>query len=154
MVKSTHIISAQINDPRRPGSVITLDIHEVPGGIIGIQPDYAEQVSNHVMNPYEDCQIVLLSDPEGGDDEPDPPMDEDELVGFLKIINAVDVNISRMEGSNRSVFLSGMAKLSGISVDRLEVLFGLADKAIKEIQQDAFERFKSVLSEEKSVGEG
>jgi len=142
MVKSVYITTVQVNDHRNPGQTISLDVHELEGGFIGIESAYSEEIGNHIANPYHDCQIALLSDPQGGENEPDPPLEEDELVGFLKIIVGIDAGIAKLQPDNRPTFLSGLSKLTGLTTDRLDFLFGLAKG---EIESLAFESMRNVL---------
>lgn len=145
MKKSIFITTARINDPRNPGAVIDLDIHEVEGGVIGISADFVEEVANYVANPYADCQLVKLTDPQGNDDIPDPPLEEDELVGFLKILNGLDNTVSLLPVEQRDIILNGIAKRVGLSRDRIDVLLGLAKETL---DMAALSEFTRVLKED------
>lgn len=145
MKKSIFITNTRINDPRNPGEVIDLDIHEVEGGFIGISSDYVDEVANYIANPYVDCQLVKLTDPQGNDDIPDPPLEEDELVGFLKILNALDSTISLLPADQKDVILNGIAKRAGLSRNSIDVLFGMAKETL---DMAALSEFTRVLKED------
>jgi hypothetical protein len=136
MNKSVYITTAQVNDPRNPGVVIDIELHEIEGGIIGIQPDYIDEVANYIANPYHDCQIVLLTGPTSAGLHPDPDLDEDELCGFLRIIAAVDTVVTKLDVDKRPAFMSGISKISGLPEDQVELLFGLAKKTVDDLALD------------------
>jgi len=145
MKKSVFITTVEINDPRVPGEVINLDIHQVDGGIIGISSDFVDEVANYVANPYADCELVKLTDPAGNDDLPDPPLEEDELVGFLKILVAIDSTSQLLPEEQRNLLLDGIAKRAGLARDRLDVLFGMAKETL---DMAALAEFTRVLKED------
>jgi hypothetical protein len=145
MKKSIFIMTASINDPRNPGTVIELDIHEVEGGIIGISSDFVDEVANYVANPYADCQLVKLTDPQGNDDIPDPPLEEDELVGFLKILSGLDSAVSLLPAEQKDVILNAIAKRANLTRDRIDVLFGMAKETL---DMAALSEFTRVLRED------
>ena len=147
MKNSIFITTARINDPRNPGQVIDLDIHEVDGGVLGISPTFAEEVANYIANPYEDCQLVRLTDPMGNDEIPDPPLEEDELVGFLKILHGLDSTLALLDPAARSIILDGVALRAGLARDRIDVLFGMAKETL---DMAALAEFTRVLKEDKA----
>jgi hypothetical protein len=152
MVKSAYITTIKVNDHRNPGQTIDLDIHQLDGGIIGIESAYTEEIGNHIANPYHDCQVVLLSDPQGGDVEPDPPLEDDELVGFLKILVGIDAGIQKLQPENRPKFLSGLSKLTALSVDRLDFLFGLAKGEVESLAFEGMRRALQASEEDVAAG--
>lgn len=145
MEKSIFITNVRINDPRNPGQVINLDIHQVDGGFLGISADFVDEVANYVANPYEDCQLVKLTDPLGNDDIPDPPLDEDELVGFLKILSGLDATLSLLPLDQRSIILDSIAKRARLSRDRIDMLLGMAKETL---DMAALSEFTRVLRED------
>jgi hypothetical protein len=145
MKKSIFILTARINDPRNPGDVIDLDLHEVEGGIIGISNEYVDEVANYIMNPYEGCQLVKLTDPAGNDDIPDPPLEDDETVGFLKILKAFDDTCRLLPEDSRNVILDGISKRAGLSRDRIDVLLGMAKETL---DMAALAEFSRVLKDD------
>jgi len=145
MKKSEFILTAQINDPRNPGDVIVLDIHQVDGGIIGISDEYVEDVANYIMNPYESCQLVKLTDPAGNDDTIDPPLEEDETVGFLKILKAFDDTCNLLPDDSRNIILDGISKRAGLPRDRISVLLGMAKETL---DMAALAEFSRVLKDD------
>lgn len=140
MKNSKFIRTIEINDPENIGQVVILDIHRISGGYIGIESSYPEEVANYIANPYEDCELVKLSDPLGSDDEIDPPLEEDELVGFLRILVAVDSTAKLLDEKQRELFYSGIAKKAKLSADRLGVLFGLAKECLDNAALYQFQR--------------
>lgn len=147
MKNSVFIRNVEIKDPRNPGEIFHLDIHEVDGGIIGISSDYAEQVANYILNPYEGCQLVKLTDPMGNDEEADPPLEEDEVIGFLKILNGLDSTLALLTAEQRSVILDGIAKRAGLTRDRIDVLLGMAKETL---DMAALAEFTRVLKDDNS----
>lgn len=145
MKTSLFILTVKINDPRNPGDVITLDIHQVDGGIIGISSEYTDEVANYILNPYEGCQLVKLTDPMGGDDAADPPLEEDEVVGFLKILKAFDDTCGLLPEDSKNVILDGISKRAGLSRDRIDVLLGMAKETL---DMAALAEFTRVLKED------
>lgn len=130
MKSSQYIKTIEIMDPDNPGQVIHLDIHKVDGGFIGVDTSFTEEVANYIANPYQDCELVKLTDPLGNDEEIDPPLEEDELVGFLRILVAIDQASQLLDEKQRELLLSGIAKRAGLAIDRLSVLFGLARQCL------------------------
>lgn len=127
-------------NPHNPGEIISLDIHQVDGGFVGIDSSFTEDVANYIANPYEDCQLVKLQDPMGNDDEIDPPLEEDELVGFLKILVALDATSQLLPSDHREALLDGLAKRAKLTRDRLNVLLGLAQGCIENAALFQFQR--------------
>jgi hypothetical protein len=140
MKTSKYIKTVEINNPDNPGEVIHLDIHQVDGGFIGIETSFTEEVANYIANPYQDCELVKLKDSIGNDDEIDPPLEEDELVGFLRILVAVDETSQLLDESKRELLLSGIAKRAGLPPDRLSILFGLAKQCLEGAELYQFQR--------------
>lgn len=127
---SQYIKTIEISDTDNPGQVIHLDIHKVDGGFIGVETSFTEEVANYIANPYQDCELVKLTDSLGNDEEIDPPLEEDELVGFLRILVAIDRTSQLLDQNQRELLLSGIAKRAGLTLDRLNVLFGLAKQCL------------------------
>lgn len=144
---STFVTTVSVSDPRFPGKVFFLDIHQVDGGIIGISNDYADEVANYILNPYEGCQLVKLADPTGDDAAVDPPLEEDEVVGFLKILKAVDDTCNLLNEDARKVILDGISKRAGLSRDRIDVLLGMAKETL---DMAALAEFTRVLKDDGS----
>jgi len=128
-----------------PGVVISLDLHQVDGGVIGIACDYSNEVANYILNPYEGCQLVKLADPTGEDEAIDPPLEEDEIVGFLKILKAFDDTCALLSESSRTTIIEGISKRSGLSRDRIEVLLGMAKETL---DMAALSEFTRVLKDD------
>ncbi len=145
MKNSQYIKTIEIPDTENPGQVIHLDIHKVDGGFIGIDSSFPEEVANYIANPYQDCEFVKLTDSLGNDEEIDPPLEEDELVGFLRILVAIDATSQRLEEKQRELLLSGIAKRAGLTLDRLSVLFGLAKQCL---EGAALYQFQKALKDE------
>jgi hypothetical protein len=145
MKTSIFVTTVKIVDPQNPELAIDLDIHKVDGGYVGISPDFSEEVANYIANPYEECQLVKLEDPQGNDNDLDPPLEEDELVGFLKILNAIDKTLSLLPVDQRDIMLDGIAKRAGLSRDRIEVSFGMAKETL---DMAALREFTRVLQNE------
>ena len=138
-----------INHPEYPGTVISLNIYDVEGGYVGVDSSFTDEVANYIANPYAECQLVKLPDPIGNDDEIDPPLEEDELVGFLRILVAFDSTIQLLPVEQQEIIMNGLAKRSGLSRDRLSVLLGLARQEIDSI---ALFQFVQVLKPESENG--
>mgnify|MGYP003418161521 CR=1 FL=1 len=145
MEKSIFIKTVSIDDPRNTGDAIDLDIHQIEGGFIGISSDFVEQVANYIMNPYEGCQLVKLSSPDGNDDELDPPIEEDETIGFLMILKAFDDTCSLLPKESRETILDGIAKRSGLGRKNVDLLLGMAKETL---DMAALARFTRVLQDD------
>lgn len=145
MKTSQYIKTIELMDPDNPGQVVHLDIHRVDGGFIGVDASFSEEVANYIANPYQDCELVKLTDSLGNDDEIDPPLEEDELVGFLRILVAIDRTSQLLDEHQREALLSGIAKRAGLTIDRLSVLFGLANQCLQNI---ALFQFQKALKDE------
>lgn len=140
MNTATFIKTIEINDPRSPGVTVSLDIYEVEGGFVGVDSSFTEEVANYIANPYAECQLVKLQDPMGNDEEIDPPLEEDELVGFLRILVALDQTSQLLPSESREIMLNGLAKRAGLTRDRLNVLLGLAQQAVESAALFEFQR--------------
>lgn len=148
MKSSQYIKTVELHDPDNVGQVIRLDIHRVNGGFLGIDASFTEEVANYVANPYQDCEFVKLTDSLGSDeDDIDPPLEEDELFGFLRILVAIDRTSQLLDEKQRELLLSGIAKRAGLAPDRLSVLFGLARQCL---ENAALYQFQKVLRDEPS----
>lgn len=149
MKNAKFIKTIEINNPDKPGVTISLDIYEVEGGFVGVDSSFTEEVANYIANPYAECQLVKLPDPIGNDEEIDPPLEEDELCGFLKILVALDQTSQLLEVEQREIMLNGLAKRAGLTRDRLSVLLGLAQQ---EVESAALFQFLQVLRPEGENG--
>lgn len=136
---STFVSEVDVNDPRFPGRVVRLHIHEVDGGFIGINDDYCETVANYILNPYRGCQIVKL-DEQGGDEAVDPPLEEDEVFGFLKILKAFEDTCNLLSVDSKNIILDGISKRTGLSRDRIDVLLGMAKETLDMAAMTEFTR--------------
>jgi len=139
----------EINHPEYPGTVISLNIYEVEGGYVGVDSSFTDEVANYIANPYAECQLVKLPDPIGNDEEIDPPLEEDELVGFLRILTAFDSTIQLLPVEQQEIIMNGLAKRSGLARDRLSVLLGLARQ---EVASAALFQFVKALKPESENG--
>jgi hypothetical protein len=145
MKNSQYIKSVEIDDPNHPNQIIRLDIHKIDGGFIGIESSFTEEVANYIANPYQDCELVKLTDSLGNDEDIDPPLEEDELVGFLSILVAIDKTSQMLDEKQRELLFSGIAKRAGLPPDRLNILFGLAKQCL---EQSTLYQFQRILRDD------
>jgi hypothetical protein len=64
MKTSKYITSVTLNDNHNPGQIITLNVHQIDGGYIGIDSNFIEEVANYIINPYVEDDMVQIVDPE------------------------------------------------------------------------------------------
>lgn len=148
MNNSTFIVTAEINDPRFPGEKIILDIHEIEGGTLGIDPSYSEEIANYILNPYEECSFVKLSDSMDSDDILDPPIKEDEIYCFLKMLSSLDEIFSQLKEEDKNNILDILSKKTGFSRDKIDFHFGLSKNSLEAI---ALEEAKKALRSIKDI---
>jgi hypothetical protein len=72
------------------------------------------------------------------------------LVGFLRILVALDKTSQLLEAEQREVMLNGLAKRAGLTRDRLNILLGLAQQ---EVESAALFQFQRVLRPNDSEAE-
>jgi hypothetical protein len=123
---SKFITNVTLNDNNSPGQIISLNVHQIDGGYIGIDTNFTEEVANYIINPYEECDFVKIVDPDGNDDTIDPPLTEDTIAGYLRVLVAMDTAINRMDSLAKLQMKMNVAHLAGISYDELEILIGSA----------------------------
>jgi hypothetical protein len=132
--KSTYISSVSFMDPAS-GSICLLDVHQIPGGYIGIDPSFIENVGNYIVNPFEETNFVLLTDNEGTDDAAlEPPIEEDDIFGFMLLVDSfrsVFENKEIISEELRNSILKQISEKSGLTEDRVEVLMGLARNSVE-----------------------
>ncbi len=145
MKNSQYIKTIDFTDPEDPNKIVQLDVHKLNDNYVAIESSFSETVANYILNPYEDCELIKLADPQGNDDVLDPPVEEDELIGFLKIIVMLDKISHSNEVQNRDVLLSSLAKKTGLETGQLEFLFGLARNVLEDVDKVAFQRFLKAL---------
>lgn len=134
--RSTHIQTVEIEDPGLDGEVVSLEIHQVPGGLIGIPEDFRSDTATWIFNPFQTFQIVQLENPtDEDDDEVDPSFSDDITVCMLKTLRAVDLAVREMEPEARPKFLSGISKLAGLSEDQVNLLFGTAEEFVTDLEK-------------------
>lgn len=126
MKSSKFITNITLNDNNKPGQIISLNVHEIDGGYIGIDTNFTEEVANYIINPYEECDIVKLTDVDGADEELDPPLDDDTIVGYLRVLVAMDAVANRMSSLAKLEFKTSVAQMAGLSYDELEISIGSA----------------------------
>lgn len=136
MRTSTFVTSVVCNDPNQPGCTIDLSVHQIDGGYIGIDSNYIDEVANYIVNPYQSTQIIKLCDNSSYDEASDPSTDEDTFYGFLKLLSAVDVALLKSSRYDRELVLSDLETMSGIRVDQIQVLLGIAKQTLDEMEID------------------
>lgn len=129
---SQFVTNITINDSNNPGQIISLNVHQIDGGYIGIDTNFTEEVANYIINPYEECELVKLVDSDGNDEEFDPPLSDDTIIGFLRILKAIDYVVQRHENLNRFNFRILVANAAKMSVDEYDVYLGLAQAFLTE----------------------
>lgn len=133
MKNSEYIKTISINNPKNPGEKITLAIHSVDGGYVGVDANYIDEVANYIINPFEECDFVKLTDPMGSDDELDPPLREDAILGFVRLLAAFD-DVSNSELFLRQEILRHVQERSKMSSDEVSMLLGMAKEILSEHQ--------------------
>lgn len=125
MKNSEYIKTISINNPKNPGEKITLAIHQIDGGYVGIDANYIDEVANYIVNPFDKCGFVKLTDPMGNDEDVDPPLRDDVILGFVRLLAAFDSVMSE-SFSSREEMLATIFGRSKLSSDEVSVLLGMA----------------------------
>ena len=125
MKNSEYIKTISINDPRHPGEKIVLAIHQLDGGYIGVDTNYIDEVANYLINPFEECEFVKLTDPMGNDDEIDPPLNEDIIFCFLNMLVAFD-DATQHDSASKEQLLQRVSAFTQLNSDQVSYLLGIA----------------------------
>jgi len=142
MIKSEFIRMVEnIEDPTNPTSNINLQLHRIPGGIIGIEPSFTENIGNYIPNPFDEASFVFLSEPLAedfnSDPEPDPPLAEDDLFGFMLLVRAIGLVPESVIVNERKIekekFLEAFSLLTNLNVDQIKLLIGKATQSVEDL---------------------
>ena len=69
---------------------------------------------------------MLFRSVDGADEELDPPLDDDTIVGYLRVLVAMDAVANRMSSLAKLEFKTSVAQMAGLSYDELEISIGSA----------------------------
>lgn len=133
---SKFITNVTLNDNINPGQIITLAVHQVEGGYIGIDTNYTDEVANYIFNPYADIDLVRLVETDSGESKNDPGLKEDTIVCLLHILMSMLEQLGKLDSYPKLSCRMAIAQKMKMSLDELDILL---DKAYDFVLENPLE---------------
>jgi len=99
---------------------------------MGIDTNYVDEVANYIINPFQECEFVKIDDNMSDDDLIDPPLAEDALLGFVRLLVAFDETFDQDEFSRKEKIDQILAK-TNMTSDQVSMLLGLAKSVLVDL---------------------
>lgn len=132
---SKFITNITLNDVESPGQVITLTVHQIDGGYIGIDTNYTDEVANYIYNPYADIDLVKLVDPDSTETKSDPSLKEDTIVNLLQILLTLLEELGKLDSYPKLSLRCAIAQRLKIGLAELDILLDKAQVFVANNQQ-------------------
>jgi hypothetical protein len=132
---SKFITNITLNDVESPGQIITLAVHQIDGGYIGIDTNYTDEVANYIYNPYADIDLVKLVDPDSAETKSDPSLKEDTIVNLLQILLTLLEELGKLDSYPKLSLRCAIAQRIKSGLAEVDFLIDIAQVFVMNYQQ-------------------